>query len=122
MPCRFRLDLPLFGLEPVCHCRFSLHLPFFGLRPVCHVGLASIGHFLALDPCAIVGLASICHLLVLDLHLKAMGPIYGSLAIRLLYFIGPWSLSPHLKWSLISRVIIHEILIDRVESAYDEEW
>ncbi len=55
-----------------------------------------------------------------DIH-KAMGPINGSLAIRLLYFIGPWTLSPHLKWPLISRLITHEILIDRVESAYDED-
>jgi hypothetical protein len=34
-------------------------------------------------------LASICHFLVLDPHLKAMGPIYGSYTIGLLYLIGP---------------------------------
>jgi hypothetical protein len=42
-------------------------------------------------PC--IGLALICHFLVL----KAMGPIYGSQLIGLVYFIGPWSLDPHLK-------------------------
>jgi hypothetical protein len=30
-------------------------------------------------------------------HLKAMSPIYGCHPIRLLYFIGPWTLDPHLK-------------------------
>jgi hypothetical protein len=41
----------------------------------------------------------ICHFLVLDLHLKAMGPsYYGSQPIVLLYFIGPWTRDPHLKW------------------------
>jgi hypothetical protein len=39
----------------------------------------------------------ICHVLVMDSHLKAMGPIYGSQPIRLFYFIGPWTLDPHLK-------------------------
>jgi hypothetical protein len=27
-------------------------------------------------------------------------PIYGSHPIRLLYFIGPWTLDPVLKWGL----------------------
>jgi hypothetical protein len=39
----------------------------------------------------------ICHFLVLDPHLKAMGPIYGPQPIGLAYFIGPWTLDPHLK-------------------------
>ncbi len=47
----------------------------------CHVSLASIYHFLVLDP-----------------HLKAVGPIYGSHPIGLLYFIGPWTSDRHLKW------------------------
>jgi hypothetical protein len=42
----------------------------------------------------------ICHFLVLDPRLKAMGSIYGSPPIGLLYFIGPWTLDPHLKWRL----------------------
>jgi hypothetical protein len=46
-----------------------------------------------------VDLALICHILVLDPHLKAMSPIYGCHPIRLLYFIGPWTLDPHLKWT-----------------------
>jgi hypothetical protein len=29
-----------------------------------------------------------------------MGSIYGSQPIGLLYFIGPWTLDPHLKWRL----------------------
>jgi hypothetical protein len=48
-----------------------------------------------------VGLASICHFLVLDPHLKAMGSIYGSQPIGLLYFIGPWNLDPHVKWLVL---------------------
>jgi hypothetical protein len=39
-------------------------------------------------------------LLVLDPHLKAVGPIYGSQLIGLVYFIGPCNLDPHLKWPL----------------------
>ncbi len=75
---------------------FSLHFGFpnyehfelfcFGLNQLtpsnwCHVILASIYHFWILDP-----------------HLKAMGPIYGSQPIVLFYFIGPWTLDPHLRW------------------------
>ncbi len=47
-----------------------------------------------------VCLGLICHLWVLDRpHLKvAVGPIYGSQPIELLYFIGPWTLDSHLKW------------------------
>ncbi len=45
-----------------------------------------------------VGLASIFHFLVWDLHLKAMGSIYGSQPIGLLYFLGPWNLDPNVKW------------------------
>jgi len=39
-----------------------------------------------------VHLVSICYFLILDPCLKAMGPIYGSYPIKLLYFIGPWTL------------------------------
>jgi hypothetical protein len=31
-----------------------------------------------------------------------VGSIYGSHPIGLLYFIGPWTLDPHLKWPLVS--------------------
>jgi len=40
-----------------------------------------------------VDLALICHFLVLDPHLKAIGLIYGSHPIGLLYFIGPWKVA-----------------------------
>jgi hypothetical protein len=51
----------------------------------------------------LVDLASICHFFALGgPHLKAMGPIYGSHPIGLLYFIGPGTLNPHLKWPFIS--------------------
>jgi hypothetical protein len=46
----------------------------------CHVGLASICHFLILDPC-----------------LKTLGLIKTFRPIRLLEFIGPWTLDPRLK-------------------------
>jgi hypothetical protein len=47
-------------------------------------------------------LACIFYFLVLDPHLKAMGPIYGSHPIRLLYFIGPWTMDPNLKWPKVA--------------------
>jgi hypothetical protein len=49
-----------------------------------------------------VVLASICHFFGLGPStIKAMGPIYGSHPIGLLYFIGPpWTFDPHLKWPL----------------------
>jgi hypothetical protein len=50
-----------------------------------------------------VDLALICHFLVLDPHLKAIGLIYGSHPIGLLYFIGPWTLDHHQKWPLLWR-------------------
>jgi hypothetical protein len=60
-------------------------------------------------------------LLVLDPHLKAVGPIYGSPPIRLLYFIGPWTLDlgPWSKVALtafcttkknISSLVFHRVL------------
>jgi hypothetical protein len=44
-------------------------------------------------------LALICHFFGLGgSHLKAMGPIYGSHPIGLLYFLGPWTLDPKCCW------------------------
>jgi hypothetical protein len=40
--------------------------------------------------------------LVLDPQLKAMGPIYDSHPIGLLYFKGPWTLDPHVKWPIVA--------------------
>jgi hypothetical protein len=48
-----------------------------------------------------VDLALICPFLVLDPDLKAIGLIYGSHPIGLLYFIGPWTLGRHQKWPLL---------------------
>jgi len=44
-----------------------------------------------------VNVASICHFLVLDRHLNAVGPIYASQSIGLLYFIAPLTLDLHVK-------------------------
>jgi hypothetical protein len=57
-----------------------------------------------------VGLALICHFFVLDSRPKAMGPIYSSQPIGLLYFIGAWTLEPHLKWPLFVFILIVEML------------
>ncbi len=56
-----------------------------------------------------VGLALICHFLVFDSRLEeAMGPIYGSQPIGLLYLIGqPWTLDSHLKW--LVHIALHSI-------------
>ncbi len=79
---------PSFQLHSPNH-ELSFELFFFGPNQLifppkwCHVGLASIGQFLVLSP-----------------RLKAMGPIIDSQPIGLLYFIGPWTLDPHLMWPL----------------------
>jgi hypothetical protein len=39
--------------------------------------------------------------LVLDTHLKATVSIYCSQPIGILYFIGPWILDSHPKWSQV---------------------
>jgi hypothetical protein len=38
-------------------------------------------------------------------HLKALGPIYGSQWLGSFYFIGPWTVDPHLKWPAFLNVI-----------------
>jgi hypothetical protein len=69
-------------LDPTLHLGSSNHeLYFFGLDQLnfppkwCHVDATSI--WLQL---------------ILDLHKKALGPIYGSRPIRMLHFVGPWTL------------------------------
>jgi len=72
---------------------------FFGSKPI------DIPYKMV--PC--IRLALICHFLVLDPHLKAMGPNYGPQPIGLAYFIGAWTLDPHLKYPLkaLSSSMIH---------------
>jgi hypothetical protein len=43
---------------------------------------------------------------LLSWTLKSMGSIFGSPPIGLLYFIGTWTLDPHLKWPLFFHVQI----------------
>ncbi len=47
-----------------------------------------------------VSLASICHFVVFNPHLKALMwvQLVALIPIGLHYFIGPWTLDPHLKW------------------------
>jgi hypothetical protein len=70
-----------------------------------------------------VGLALICHFLVVDPHLKAMGPHYGGYWIGLLYFIGPRTLDPHLKWSFSEVCWNHKHITIAYRAVYeDTNW